>query len=66
LIGGEPVIPIELCKESNPPTLFGQEFHRNDEHVLYGLHMWVWKHNSDGVFAFWHPNVSCEYASKNE
>lgn len=62
LVGGEPVIPIDLWAEGNPPSLFGQEFHRNDEHGLYGLHMWVWKHNPDGVFAFWHPNVSCEYA----
>jgi hypothetical protein len=62
LVGGEPVIPIELWEESNPPWLFGREFHRNDEHGLYGLHMWIWKHNPDGVFAFWHPDVSCEYA----
>lgn len=62
LVGGEPVIPIELWTENNPPSLFGQKFHRNDEHGLYGLHMWVWKHNPDGVFAFWHPNVSCKYS----
>lgn len=68
LVGGEPVVPIDQWDEieSNPPSLFGQEFHRNEEHGLYGLHMWVWKGNPEGVFAFWHPNVSCEYASANE
>lgn len=64
LVGGEPVVPIEQWDEieNSAPSLFGHEFHRNEEHGLYGLHMWVWKGNPDGVFAFWHPNVSCEYA----
>lgn len=64
LVGGEPVVPIEQWDEleSNPPSLFDMEFHRNEEHGLYGLHMWVWKGNPDGVFAFWHPNISCEHA----
>lgn len=64
LVGGEPVVPIEQWDEieNSPPSLFGHEFHRNEEHGLYGLHMWVWKANPDGVLAFWHPNVSCEYA----
>lgn len=62
LVGAEPVIPIALWTESTPPSLFGREFHRNEEHGLYGLHMWVWRHNPDGMFAFWHPDVSCEFA----
>lgn len=64
LVGGEPVVPIEQWDESNsnPPFMFGREFHRNEEHGLYGLHMWVWRENPEGDFAFWHPNVSCEYA----
>lgn len=62
LAGGEPVVPIDLWPESNPPSLFGREFHKNKDHGLYGLHMWIWKHNPEGIFAFWHPDVSCEYA----
>lgn len=64
LVGGEPVVPIELWDESNsnPPSMFDREFHRNEEHGLYGLHMWVWRESPEGTFAFWHPNVSCEYA----
>ncbi|MDR8393537.1 hypothetical protein NC796_20450 [Aliifodinibius sp. S!AR15-10] len=62
LIGAEPVVPIALWTEDEPPSLFGQEFHRNDKAGLYGFHMWIWKHNPDGVLAFWHADVSCEFA----
>lgn len=64
LVGVETVVPIELWDESenDPPSLFGQEFHRNEEHGLYGLHIWIWKHNPDGIIAFWHSDVSCEFA----
>lgn len=64
LVGGEPVVPIEQWdeSESDPPSMFDREFHRNEEHGLYGLHMWVWRENPEGGFAFWHSNVSCEYA----
>lgn len=67
LVGGEPVVPIEEWDDSNndPPSMFGRGFHRNEEHGLYGLHIWVWKDNLEGVFTFWHPNVSCEYAEDN-
>ena len=63
LVGSESVVPIALWNEDEPPTMFGMEFHRNDDHGLYGLHMWTWKHNPEGTFAFWHPSVSCEFAS---
>lgn len=64
LVGAEPVVLIAEWDETHdePPSLFGQEFHRNEEAGLYGLHMWVWLHNPEGVFAFTHPNVSCEFA----
>lgn len=62
LVGGEPVVPIEAWPDSEPPSLFGREFHRNEEHGLFGLHMWVWRHSPDGVFSFWNSNVSCEFA----
>lgn len=62
LVGGEPVVPFDAWTGSEPPSLFGQEFHRNEEHGLYGLHMWVWRHSPDGVLSFWNDNVSCEFA----
>lgn len=64
LVGVETIVPIELWDESenDPPSLFGREFHRNEEHGLYGLHIWIWKHNPDGIIAFWHSDVTCQYA----
>ncbi len=62
LVGVETVVPIDLWGEDEPPSLFGQEFHRNDDVGLFGLHIWIWRHNSDGTLAFWHPDVSCEFA----
>lgn len=62
LVGGEPVVPIDLWG-NEAPSLFGREFHRNEEHGLYGLHMWVWEHNPDGILSFWNPAVSCEFDS---
>lgn len=62
LVGGEPVVPISAWPASEPPSLFGRTFHTNEEHGLYGLHMWVWRHSPDGVFSFWNAAVSCEFA----
>ena len=62
LVGAEPVVPIALWTGEDPPSLFGQEFHRNDDAGLFGFHMWIWKHNPDGVLAFWHADVTCEFA----
>lgn len=64
LVGAEPVVPLETWdeNESEPPSLFGHEFHRNEADGLYGLHMWVWKENPAGTITFWHTDVSCKYA----
>ncbi|SHF57449.1 hypothetical protein SAMN05443144_11069 [Fodinibius roseus] len=63
LVGAEPVVPLEAWdeKESDPPSLFGHEFHRNEADGLYGLHMWIWKENPAGTISFWHTDISCEY-----
>ncbi|MFW6088335.1 MAG: hypothetical protein ACODAB_01200 [Gemmatimonadota bacterium] len=62
LVAAEPVVPTDLWGD-DPPELFGMEFHENEDHGLYGLHMWVWKHNPAGTFAFFNPSVSCEFES---
>lgn len=66
LVGGEPVVPIEAwdAEHDEAPTVLGRPTHRNEDHGLYGLHMWVWRDNPEGVFAFWHTDVSCQYASE--
>lgn len=62
LIGVETVIPIDAWTGSDPPSLFDHEFHRNEGLGLFGLHIWVWRHNPEGMFAFMHPEASCEFA----
>lgn len=50
-----------------PPTVFGQELLLSS-HTFpggtgdiphYELHVWLWKPNPLGMFAPWHPDVSC-------
>jgi hypothetical protein len=52
-----------------PPVLGDQVF--EDKRVpdwssppfpSYELHVWVWKHNPDGMYATTNPTVSCEFA----
>lgn len=64
-VGVEYVIPFDLLSpESDPPVLFGQEFHQNTEAELWALHVWVGRHNPSGLFTDWNPNVSCEFAEE--
>lgn len=44
---------------SDPPTLFGQTFERNETLGVYALHAWGWKNNPSGIFEGWNPTVSC-------
>jgi len=50
----------------SPPELMGQLFHlfdapnRFELPAFYTLHVWAWKHNPNGAFVNWHPNVNCE------
>ena len=42
-----------------PPSIFGQTLHAEDELGLWILHVWVWKLNANGVFDDINPNVTC-------
>jgi hypothetical protein len=42
-----------------PPSIFGQVMHSEDELGLWIVHVWVWKQNSNGVFDDHNPNVTC-------
>lgn len=63
LVGVEMAVPIALWGEEDPPELFGQEFHENEAEGLYGIHVWIWLHNPEGLFATGNPRLSCEHAS---
>lgn len=48
-----------------PPSFYGVPFdqrfganaHGHADH--YELHLWLWRHNPNGMFAPWNPKVSC-------
>ena len=68
LVGVEYVVIAEAwdANREMPPTLMGQVFHyvgapnRYKIPAFYELHVWAWKANPNGMFADWHPKVSCE------
>lgn len=45
------------------PTLFGQDFHLKTNipgtPPVWALHLWLWTHNPEGLFADYNPTVSC-------
>lgn len=64
LVGVEYVIPFDLVPETaDPPELLGQEFHPNTDAGVWGLHVWLWRHNPEGIFADWNAKVTCDWAS---
>jgi hypothetical protein len=44
---------------TDPPELLGNTFYAEEEFGVWGLHVWIWRHNPEGMFAEGHPNVSC-------
>lgn len=61
LVAVEYVIPEGAWTGTGLPTLFGQDLEINS-FGLYALHVWVWKHNPDGLYKPWNPDVSCANA----
>ena len=60
LIGVELAIPYALWTEQEPPQLLGATFQREDEFGVFGLHVWVWRANPEGLFAESNPRINCE------
>ena len=59
LIGVELAIPYPMWTAPQPPQFMGAEFQREDEFGVWGLHVWAWNANPEGMFAEANPNVSC-------
>lgn len=61
LVAVEYAVPVAAWDGlySDPPSLFGQEFHLNMDQDLYVLHSWVWEDNPLGIFADYNPSLSC-------
>ena len=59
LIGVEFIVPFTKWAPTEPPTLYGQTFARNETFQVWALHVWAWRENSRGIFADFNPKVSC-------
>lgn len=59
LMGVDLAIPYPLWAESEPPEFLGVTFYPEDEFGVWGLHVWIWGHNPEGMFAEGHPNIDC-------
>ena len=62
----EYVIPArDRPATAEPPRLFGREFRFFSDvgsAGIWGLHVWVWRHNPHGLYANLNPRVTCEHA----
>lgn len=59
LTGVELAVPRSMWSAPQPPRFLGVTFQTEDEFDAYGLHIWVWRHNDNGMFAQSHSAVSC-------
>lgn len=63
-VGLEYIVPYAFVPETAaPPELFGQPFLQNAGDQLWMMHVWIGRHNPDGMLATWNPKVSCQFAS---
>jgi len=62
-VGVEYIVPFaDHPASAAPPTLLGQAFAQVPEFGVWGLHIWVGRHNPSGIFTPWNPKVSCANA----
>ena len=59
LVGVEFAIPYGARTSTQPPEFLGASFQPEDEFGVWGLHVWVWRQNPEGLFAESNPRVSC-------
>lgn len=60
LNGVEFILPYRLWpRDSVVPLLMGRPMHQEDNLKFWYLHVWAWRDNPDGVFANFHPGVTC-------
>jgi hypothetical protein len=58
----EYIVPVDAWEGDHPPEVLGRHLHKLEPvpgvHV-WGLHVWLFTINPDGMFADWNPRVSC-------
>ena len=60
LVAAELAVPVALWNEPEPPSFLGIEFQSEEEFGVYGLHVWLWRNNPEGLFGEANPLVSCD------
>ena len=59
LVGVELAVPYVAWTNAEPPQFLGASFQPEDEFGVWGLHVWLWRQNPEGLFAESNPRVSC-------
>lgn len=59
LTGVEFWIPFDLWTSSEAPTIEGVPLNYEEDMGVWGLHVWIWRENPEGITAESNPNVSC-------
>jgi hypothetical protein len=60
LNGVEFIVPYRFWpRDSVPPVIMGQKMKHEDNLKFWYVHVWAWNRNPDGVFADFHPGVTC-------
>ena len=59
LVAVDLAVPYALWTDPAPPAFLGNTFQPEDEFGAWALHVWIWRHNPDGMFAPANPNVTC-------
>jgi hypothetical protein len=59
LVGVELAVPYALWTGAEPPEFLGATFQREEEFGVFGLHVWVWRNNPNGLFAESNPRITC-------
>ena len=59
LLGVEFAVPYGMWTQPQPPQFLGNTFQPEDEFGVWGLHVWIWTKNPEGLFAESNPDVTC-------
>lgn len=57
LVAHEYIVPVEAWTSTEPPSVFGMDFHQHPVLPLWVMHAWIWKDNPAGTFEDWNPAV---------
>lgn len=60
LAGVELALPMAMWSAPEPPEFLGVPLQAEEEFGAFGLHIWLWMHNPDGLFAQAHPGIACD------